>query len=80
MGEIPRVDWLDQLVFRGVEKRGLQASSTSLKALQRRRSRQRSTVMTLDGTGEKATNGNKEDSDEDLSFLYEKKDGTKFMR
>ncbi|KAH7390258.1 kinase-like domain-containing protein [Cadophora sp. MPI-SDFR-AT-0126] len=65
MGEIPRVEWLDQLVFRGVEKRGLQASSTSLKALQRRRSRQRSTVMTLDGTGEKATNGDKEGTDED---------------
>lgn len=28
MGEIPRVDWLDQLVFRGVEKRGLQANRT----------------------------------------------------
>jgi phosphatidylinositol 3-kinase len=30
MGEIPRIEWLDQLVFRGVEKRGLQASSTSM--------------------------------------------------
>lgn len=50
MGEIPRIEWLDQLVFRGVEKRGLQASSTSLKTLQRRRTRNISAVMTLDGT------------------------------
>jgi phosphatidylinositol 3-kinase len=28
MGEIPRIEWLDQMVFRGVEKRGLQAAST----------------------------------------------------
>ncbi|KAK4124895.1 phosphatidylinositol 3-kinase [Parathielavia appendiculata] len=34
MGEIPRVDWLDQLVFRGFEKRGLQSVKTSLKAAQ----------------------------------------------
>ncbi|KAK4162452.1 kinase-like domain-containing protein [Cladorrhinum sp. PSN259] len=32
MGEIPRVDWLDQLVFRKYEKRGLQSARTSLKA------------------------------------------------
>ncbi|KAJ9155152.1 Phosphatidylinositol 3-kinase VPS34 [Pleurostoma richardsiae] len=38
MGEIPRVDWLDQLVFRGFEKRGLQAAKTSVKALQRQQS------------------------------------------
>jgi phosphatidylinositol 3-kinase len=31
MGEIPRVDWLDQLVFRGFEKRGLQSAKSSLK-------------------------------------------------
>jgi phosphatidylinositol 3-kinase len=49
MGEIPRIEWLDQLVFRGVEKRGLQASSTSLKALQRMKSRERSTNINLDG-------------------------------
>ncbi|KAJ4298603.1 Phosphatidylinositol (PI) 3-kinase [Collariella sp. IMI 366227] len=34
MGEIPRVDWLDQLVFRGFEKRGLQSAKSSLKAAQ----------------------------------------------
>jgi phosphatidylinositol 3-kinase len=33
MGEIPRVDWLDQLVFRGFEKRGLQSAKSSLKGL-----------------------------------------------
>ena len=60
MGEIPRIEWLDQLVFRGVEKRGLQASSTSLKALRRRRTRNQSTVMTLDGTDENQSNGDKE--------------------
>jgi phosphatidylinositol 3-kinase len=49
MGEIPRIEWLDQLVFRGVEKRGLQASSTSLKALQRMKSRERGTNINLDG-------------------------------
>lgn len=62
MGEIPRVDWLDQLVWRGVEKRGLQASSTSMKALQRRRSHQPGTVFTLDGPGE-AENGDAQADD-----------------
>ncbi|RBQ69837.1 hypothetical protein VDGD_01875 [Verticillium dahliae] len=37
MGEIPRVDWLDQLVFRGFEKRGLQSAKDSLRAGQRQR-------------------------------------------
>jgi phosphatidylinositol 3-kinase len=58
MGEIPRIEWLDQLVFRGVEKRGLQASSTSLKALQRMKSRERGTNINLDG--------NKQDDDDDF--------------
>jgi phosphatidylinositol 3-kinase len=38
MGEIPRVDWLDQLVFRGFEKKGLQSAKSSLKLLQRQHS------------------------------------------
>ncbi|CZR63709.1 probable 1-phosphatidylinositol 3-kinase [Phialocephala subalpina] len=63
MGEIPRIEWLDQLVFRGVEKRGLKASSTSLKALQRRRSRKNEEVMNLDGAKEGQTNGDKEDKE-----------------
>lgn len=68
MGEIPRVEWLDQLVFRGIEKRGLQASSASLRNLQRRRSR-RSTSMNLDGNGEAKVNGEGEnhDTEEDPS-------------
>lgn len=63
MGEIPRIEWLDQLVFRGVEKRGLKASSTSLKDLQRRRSRKAESVMSLDGPEETLTNGEKEEKD-----------------
>lgn len=34
MGEIPRVDWLDQLVFRGFERRGMQSAKSSLKTAQ----------------------------------------------
>jgi phosphatidylinositol 3-kinase len=33
MGEIPRVDWLDQMVFRSFEKRGLQAAKSSMQML-----------------------------------------------
>ncbi|KAM3088233.1 Phosphatidylinositol (PI) 3-kinase [Clarireedia jacksonii] len=65
MGEIPRIDWLDQLVFRNVEKRGLQASSASLKNIQRRRARQKSAVMTLDGAEEKKAAHGHEDTDDD---------------
>lgn len=35
MGEIPKVDWLDQLVFRGFEKRNLQIAKDSVKNLAR---------------------------------------------
>ncbi|CAM1502259.1 Fc.00g042430.m01.CDS01 [Cosmosporella sp. VM-42] len=35
MGEIPRVDWLDQLVFRKLEKSGLNVAKSSLRTLQR---------------------------------------------
>ncbi|KAG6032292.1 hypothetical protein E4U41_007264 [Claviceps citrina] len=37
MGEMPRVDWLDQMVFRSFEKKGLLAAKSSLKMLQRQR-------------------------------------------
>ncbi|KAK5990986.1 Phosphatidylinositol 3-kinase catalytic subunit type 3 [Cladobotryum mycophilum] len=37
MGEIPRIDWLDQMVFRSFEKRGLEAAKLSMKMLQRER-------------------------------------------
>lgn len=67
MGEIPRIEWLDQMVFRGVEKRGLQVSSTSLKNTQRRRTRQRSVALTLDGTAEKKNDTENDALDDDLS-------------
>ncbi|KAI0597262.1 phosphatidylinositol 3 [Biscogniauxia sp. FL1348] len=35
MNEIPRVEWLDQLVYRGTERRGLQAARNSIKTIQR---------------------------------------------
>ncbi|KAI2632916.1 phosphatidylinositol 3 [Xylaria nigripes] len=35
MNEIPRVEWLDQLVFRGAEKRGQKAAKNSIKSIQR---------------------------------------------
>ncbi|PNP44833.1 hypothetical protein TGAMA5MH_03246 [Trichoderma gamsii] len=37
MGEIPRVDWLDQMVFRGFEKKGLHAARLSTKLRQQDR-------------------------------------------
>jgi phosphatidylinositol 3-kinase len=37
MGEIPRVEWLDQIVFRSFEKRGLQAAKSSMQMLQRQK-------------------------------------------
>ncbi|KAG5925396.1 hypothetical protein E4U42_004320 [Claviceps africana] len=41
MGEIPRVDWLDQMVFRSFEKKGLLAAKSSMKMLQRQRALKR---------------------------------------
>ena len=35
MGEIVKVDWLDQLVFRGFEKKGIQSARSSLRTIQR---------------------------------------------
>ncbi|KAK4152375.1 kinase-like domain-containing protein [Chaetomidium leptoderma] len=40
MGEIPRVDWLDQLVFRGYEKRRQQSAKSSLRMAQRQKAAQ----------------------------------------
>lgn len=37
MGEIPKVDWLDQLVFRGFEKRNQHVAKASVKNLERAR-------------------------------------------
>lgn len=40
MGEIPRVDWLDQMVFRNFERTGLQAAKSSMEMLRRQRALQ----------------------------------------
>jgi phosphatidylinositol 3-kinase len=51
MGEIPKVDWLDQLVFRGFEKRNLLAAKASVKDLERQRAHK---SVTRDSDGENA--------------------------
>jgi phosphatidylinositol 3-kinase len=43
MGDIPRIDWLDQLVFRGVERRGMQTPSPHPSLLKRRQTAQKTT-------------------------------------
>jgi phosphatidylinositol 3-kinase len=48
MGEIPRVDWLDQLVFRGSEKRNISAPSQSLQTFNGRSSGKENTLPNLD--------------------------------
>jgi phosphatidylinositol 3-kinase len=51
MGEIPRVDWLDQLVFRGFERRGLQsATSPALRAAQLQKTAQSSSSKGVNDT------------------------------
>lgn len=57
MGEIARIDWLDQLVFRGTEKRGLNSASSYSKNSQLKKSSQHKTVTTLDGVGERIMDG-----------------------
>ncbi len=68
MGEIPKIDWLDQLVFRGLEKRGLQASSTSLKAFQRKRSHGQSQPLVAGTIG-----GEKVDEDLDQEVIEDER-------
>lgn len=58
MGEIQRIDWLDQLVFRRTEKRGLQASNTALRKLQQKKSSRNGNVTNLDGVGNDGSNIN----------------------
>ncbi|KAL3418882.1 phosphatidylinositol 3 [Phlyctema vagabunda] len=67
MGEIPRIEWLDQLVFRGAEKRGIQASSTPLKTIRRKNLRP-STVVTLDGVEDRSLSDENNDSVEDERY------------
>lgn len=73
MGEIPRIEWLDQLVFRGLEKRGFQASSTSVKALQRRRSRRYTNELEHDGETEKPANGEEHSKDLDEAGIEDER-------
>ncbi|KAG9244298.1 kinase-like domain-containing protein [Calycina marina] len=47
MGEIPRIDWLDQLVFRGVEKRDMKATATSWE--RQRQIKNSEAMLALDG-------------------------------
>ncbi|CAG8948971.1 hypothetical protein HYFRA_00002099 [Hymenoscyphus fraxineus] len=63
MGEIPKVEWLDQLVFRGSERKRILASNTSVKNLERKRAEQNGTSYTLDGIKENGTNGVRDDDD-----------------
>ncbi|KAI1379024.1 phosphatidylinositol 3-kinase [Hypoxylon crocopeplum] len=59
MNEIPRVEWLDQLVYRATEKRGLKAARNSVKSLQRQAALNADSAK--DGQQEKATNSEAED-------------------
>lgn len=63
MGEIPKVEWLDNLTWRAAEKIGVKAANTSLKDIQRNRTRQKSQPLTLDGRVEE-TNGENDSLDE----------------
>ncbi|KAK3394257.1 kinase-like domain-containing protein [Podospora didyma] len=65
MGEIPRVDWLDQLVFRGFEKRRVQSPRSSLKTIQQRQAAQSNASK----VSEDADNGQVESLPEPSSFL-----------
>ncbi|KAI0453387.1 phosphatidylinositol 3 [Xylaria acuta] len=54
MNEIPRVEWLDQLVFRGTEKRGLKAARNSIRSIQRQ------SASSKDAENEQEQNGDSE--------------------
>lgn len=57
MGEIPKVDWLDQLVFRGFEKRNQQVAKASIKNLERVRAHKEASKNDDDGEAEVQENG-----------------------
>lgn len=57
MGEIPKVDWLDQLVFRGFEKRNLQIAKDSVKNLERARAHKEATKDGKNGEADGEENG-----------------------
>ncbi|KAI0013800.1 phosphatidylinositol 3-kinase [Xylariaceae sp. FL0662B] len=60
MNEIPRVEWLDQLVYRGTEKRGLKAARNSIKSLQRQ------STLTTGAENTEQQNGTADSGTEDL--------------
>ena len=63
MGDIPRVEWLDQLVFRGTEKRR-HPSNTTAKKLERKRLRGQTDTDTIpDEMEEKEAHGTKKNGD-----------------
>lgn len=57
MGEISKVDWLDQLVFRGFEKRNLQAAKASVKNLERQRAHKEAAEESNGGDANGTENG-----------------------
>ncbi|KUI54127.1 Phosphatidylinositol 3-kinase, root isoform [Cytospora mali] len=59
MGEISKVDWLDQLVFRGFEKRNLQAAKASVKNLERQRAHK--------GIAEESNKADADDADNNVN-------------
>lgn len=63
MGEIPKVDWLDQLVFRGIERRNQQAAKASVRLLKNARAHREAT---------------KEGEDEDKDAIEESPGPSKF--
>ncbi|RDW62214.1 putative 1-phosphatidylinositol 3-kinase [Coleophoma cylindrospora] len=66
MGEIPRIEWLDQLVFRGTEKRGLNGSIASRKAKQTHE-----VTATQDGTENNGNDGLPPVDDESFTLVVE---------
>ncbi|KAI9825133.1 MAG: Phosphatidylinositol (PI) 3-kinase [Thelocarpon impressellum] len=68
MGDIPRIDWLDQLVFRVAEKRGLEASKISQRSSRKNRSGTKSPEGVENGIPTEK-DGEGHDDDEEF-FLY----------
>lgn len=60
MGEIPRVEWLDQLVFREIEKRAQEVSRISMKVPWHTGSQNSTGLSTNDSPGNKETSGTEE--------------------
>ncbi|KAI1006642.1 Phosphatidylinositol 3-kinase catalytic subunit type 3 [Podosphaera aphanis] len=70
MGEIPRVEWLDQLVFRVIEKRAQENSSLSARALQRKSSRQTTESLAgeVENKAQKTTESELSDAEQSERF------------